>query len=273
MTEESLWTDSLKKAPGHSRSYINLANGYLSQDNLQKAFEFYWLSLDKYSPNPKKTKLIAYDSLGNIMSRSGNYRKALVFYDQALALSQKSAYGDQVASVLSRKADTLWISGQKQEALKVILGLTQTKPDKGVYLQQHGEMLIALNRVEEGIAILKRVFAHSDMKNEEYRKTLLNFALIYAKMDLMDKSFFYIHLANTLGVPIVPSSLCVIEISLLSGKQAEADQAMHALLAQITWPELISVLNEQPLNIPSKILNYPLLRQYATDWIAHQREK
>ncbi|MCW5198151.1 tetratricopeptide repeat protein [Desulfobulbus sp. F4] len=273
MTEQSLWTDSLEKAPGHSRSYINLAHGYLSQNNLQKAFELYWLSLDKYAPNPQKARLLAYDSLGSVMFRSGNYRKALIFYDQALAIPHEKVYGDQIAGVLSRKADTLWISGQKHEALNVITGLAQAKPNKGVYLQQYGEMLIALNHVEEGAAVLQRVFAHSDMKTEEYRKTLLNCALVYARMRFIDKSSFYIHLADMLGVPVVPSSLYVIEISLLAGKPAKADQAMQAMLSQITWPELIAILNEQSPDIPSKALNYPLLRQYAVEWLAAQRKK
>jgi tetratricopeptide (TPR) repeat protein len=273
MTEQSLWIDSLKKAPGHSRSYINVANDYMSQNNLQKAFELYWLSLDKYSPNPQKSRLIAYDSLGNIMFRSGNYAKALSFYEQALACSQEKNYGDQIAGVLSRKADTLWISGRKQEALKVISGLTQAKPDKGVYLQQHGEMLIALNQAEEGAVVLQRVFAHSDMKAEEYCKTLLNFAIIYAMTGFTDKSSFYIHLADMIGVPLVPRSLHVIEISLLTGKQIEADHTMATLLEQITWSELIAILNEQPPNIPSKAINYPMLRQYAADWITRQRKQ
>ncbi len=272
MTEQSLWTDSLKKAPNHSRSYINLAHGYLSKDNLKKAFELYWLSLDKYAPNPHKARLMAYDSLGSIMFRSGNYRKALTFYNQALEIPHEKKYGDKIAGVLSRKSDTLWISKQKQEALKIISGLTQTKPDKGIYLQQHGEMLLSLNRVEEGIAILQRVFAHSDMQAEEYCKTLLNFALVYARIGFFEKSSFYRHLADSLGVPVVPASIYVIEISLLTGKQAEADQAMRTILSRITWPELIAILNEQSSDIPSKALNYPLLQQYAADWIARQRE-
>ncbi|MCI5137415.1 MAG: hypothetical protein D3922_03155, partial [Candidatus Electrothrix sp. AR1] len=45
MTEQTLWTDALKKAPGHTRPYINLAYNYLSQNNLKKAFEYYWMSL------------------------------------------------------------------------------------------------------------------------------------------------------------------------------------------------------------------------------------
>ncbi len=272
MTEQSLWTDSLEKAPGHSRSYINLAHGYLSQDNLKKAFELYWLSLDKYSPNPQKTRLIAYDSLGNIMFRSGNYGKALTFYDQALAVPHEKVYGEQVAGVLSRKADTLWITGQKQEALEVMAGLTQVKSEKGVYIQQYGEMLIALKRVKEGVAVLQQVFAHSDMKSEEYRKTLLNFALVYARMGVMDKSSLYMHLAEILGVPVVPGLLCFIETSLLAGNPVKADQAIQNILSQITWPELIKILNEQSSDIPSKALNYSLLRQYANDWLAEQKK-
>jgi hypothetical protein len=52
LTEESLWKDSLRKAPNTSRSYINLAHTYQNQGRLDIAFELNQLALRKYSPTP-----------------------------------------------------------------------------------------------------------------------------------------------------------------------------------------------------------------------------
>jgi tetratricopeptide (TPR) repeat protein len=271
-TEQSLWADAWAKAPQSAGPYINLGQYYRSVNNLQKSFELNFLSLDKYAATPWKSRVWAYNAMAHIMTLTENYRKTLELYDKALAASRDKPYGNYNAPILAEKAWILWRTKQKEQAVQIMAELVEARSENGGYLQQHGEMLIALNRVEEGAAVLQRVFAHSDMKTEEYRKTLLNFALIYARMGFMDKSSFYIHLADMLGVPVVPRSLCVIEISLLTDRQAEADQAMQAILSKITWPELITILYEQAPNIPSKAINYPLLRQYAADWIARQRE-
>lgn len=91
--------------------------------------------------------------------------------------------------------------------------LTLENPEQGKYLQQYGEMLISLGRVTKGITILQRALAHSDILSQEYRKTLLDLALVYARLGLTEKSTFYMRLADMLEVPVVPSSLCFIEAS------------------------------------------------------------
>ncbi len=273
LTELNLWTDSLEKAPRHSRSYVNLAHNYLyKENNLKKAFELNFLSLDKDAPNPWKARLAAYSTMGYIMFRLGNHKAALKFYNQALVVSEDKPYGDLTTGVLSDKAATLWNSGQKEQALMLATDIAQAKPEKGAYLQQHGEMLVGMNHVAEGMAVLRRVFAHSDMMSEEYRKTLLDFSLVYARLGSMQKSALYARMADMLDVPVVPSSLCFIEASLLAGKSEKADQAMRLMLSKITWSELIEILEENSPDTPVLPLNYPLLRQYAAGWIARQRE-
>ncbi|MCI5141218.1 MAG: hypothetical protein D3909_05730, partial [Candidatus Electrothrix sp. ATG1] len=119
-TEQSLWTDALKKAPQSSGPYINLGLYYLLQtNNLQKAFELHFLSLDKKSATPWKTKLWAYQNMGYIMKRQGRYDKALQFYDQALAQSQYKPYGNNNRAIQAEKAQVLWKTGQQEPAMRI----------------------------------------------------------------------------------------------------------------------------------------------------------
>ncbi|MCI5123455.1 MAG: hypothetical protein D3925_03010, partial [Candidatus Electrothrix sp. AR5] len=164
----------------------------------------------------------------------------------------------------------LWWTGQKKQAMVIMDELTDANPTRGKYFQQYGEMLISEGQDGDGIAILQHALDSSDMLSDEYRKTLLDFALVYARSGLTEKSAFYMRLADMLGVPIVPSSLCFIEASLLVERRDKAGQAMNFLLSKITWSELIEILEGTSPNPPSLPLDYALLRQYAADWITKQ---
>ncbi|CAK8713929.1 Tetratricopeptide repeat-containing protein [Candidatus Electrothrix laxa] len=271
LTKQSLWSDSLKKAPKSSGPYINLGHYYLFQENnLQKAFELNFLSLDKESATPWKTKFWAYNNMGYIMERGEKYNKALQFYDRALAVSKDTPYGKYNISTLAGKAQVLWKTGQKKQAMEIMNELTDADPTRGKYLQRYGEMLISENRVNEGITVLQSALSHSEMVSNEYSKSLLDFSLVYARSGFTKKSAFYMRLADILGVPVVPSSLCFIEASLLAERRDKADQAMNFLLSKITWAELVKILEGTSPNTPALPFDYPLLLDYAVEWIAEQ---
>ncbi|MDU9048189.1 MAG: hypothetical protein Q3M30_05030 [Candidatus Electrothrix sp. Rat3] len=268
LTEQSLWADSLKKAPNSTGPYINLGHYYLVQENnLQKAFRLSQLSLDKNSATPWKSRFWAYQNMGYIMKLIGNYDKALQFYDNALSESQDTPYGKYNAPLLSTKAQVLWLTGEKHESMEIMSELTVARPEQGKYLQQYGEMLIGMNRGDEGMAMLQQVLDGSNMMSKEYRKSLLDFALVYARLGFAEKSAFYINFAHDLGVPTVPSLLCLIEASILTEKEKQANDALTQLLSKITWAEFIGILEEKSTDTPILPLNYPLIREYSKKWL------
>ncbi|MCI5141260.1 MAG: hypothetical protein D3909_05940 [Candidatus Electrothrix sp. ATG1] len=130
-----------------------------------------------------------------------------------------------------------------------------------------------MNRVDEGMTILQQVLDDSDMMSKEYRKALLDLALVYARLGHTEKSAFYIRLAKQLGVSVVPSSLCFIEASLLAGEREKADKAMHHLLSQITWVELITILEKTSPNTPGLPLNYSRLLKFTKKWLTQQQKQ
>ncbi|MCW5202179.1 tetratricopeptide repeat protein [Desulfobulbus sp. US4] len=268
LTEQSLWADSLNKAPNSTGPYINLGLYYLVQENnLQKAFRLQQLSLKKHSATPWKSRFWAYNNMAYIMKLIGNYDKALQFYDHALSESKDTPYGTYNAPLLSTKAQVLWLTGEKREAMEIMSGLTVAKPEQGKYLQQYGEMLIGMSRADEGITMLQQVLADSNIKSKEYRKSLLDFALVYARLGFAEKSFFYINFAHDLGVPTVPSLLCFVEASILAKEEDKADNAITQLLLEITWAEFIAILEKKSTNTPVLPLNYPLIREYSKNWL------
>lgn len=270
LTERSLWTDSLTKAPESARSYINLAHGYLFQDkNYKKAFELNYLSLDKQSPTPWKDRLRAYNSMAIIMTRVGNYEQALLFYDKALNFAKKDS--TLKSEVLFQRVKTQWLYGQTDPALNGMAKLIDTWPNKGNFLQLYGEMLVTAGRTTEGLVILKKALANSSVQSLEYKLTLLDLSLVYGKLDSPQKSNFFLAFARKLDAPLIPSALCQLENSLRAEQTASADHAWEILLSQLSWPSLIAILEETYPERPTLPLNYSLLQQYATDWLAARK--
>lgn len=270
-TERSLWTDSLAKAPNTTRSYINLAHGYLFQDkNYKKAFELNYLSLDKYSPTPWKDRLRANNNMAFIMTSVGNYKEALNFYDKALEFAKQSSSNSMKHEIIYNKTKTLWLMGKPKEALENITPLILAKPNNGKFLQRYGELLIATGEPEKGIVSLQKALKELSPQSFEYKMTLLNFSLFYSHQNSMTKAVLYDRLAQRLNAPPIPTLLCIIETSLYLNNTNRADTALKILLSQLTWPELMGILQNTSPNRPTLPLDTGKLFTYVNTWLTAQ---
>lgn len=272
-TEESLWRDSLAKAPDSVRSYINLGHVYLFEKiDLKKAFELNYLSLDKQSPTPWKDRLRAYNNMAYIMNRIGNYQKALQLLDAAQLAAMNHNKSNLFAMVSLYKAQTLWLVGNTQEAMECMAELVAQHPDNPKFLLNYGEMLIADNQISRGINLLHKTLQNSSSDKKPYKMALLDLSLAYEKMGQLEKSLFFSRFALKLQPPPIPTALCILEHNLRQKKFDKADHTFKVLLAQATWPELMVILNKKPLDFPIFPLDYALIREYAHSWIDKQKE-
>ena len=273
-TEKSLWTDSLEKAPLTARSYINLAHGYLFDDkNYQKAFELNYLSLDKYAPNPWKARLPAYNNMATIMVRINNFEQAMIFYNKALSASAEHPDSPSRSEVIFDKGRLQWITGQDDMALQTLAQLTDAWPYNGTYQQFYGDLLMAADRTDEAIPFLQQTLKFSKMSSPEYQMAILDLSLLYARVGIPQKAKFYGRLAQQIQVPLVPAALCLLENSILLEQPEKAEYAMKKLLSQLTWPAFMAALTTRTPDSPTLPLNYPMLRQYALNWITEQQQQ
>jgi tetratricopeptide (TPR) repeat protein len=280
LTERTLWADSLKKAPQAARSYINLAHGYLFQDkNYKKAFELNFLSLEKYSPTPWKDKLRAYNNLAYIMTQVGNYKEAFTFYDKALAASQATPDSSLHLNLIFQKAKVQRFAGQTAPAMAAINKLVQAKPTAGNYQQMYGELLILSGQEIDGIGALRQALLYATPQSLEYKTTLLDLALVFTRQNVPgvpytpNKAEVYINFAQRLNSPFIATALCVMEYSIRTKQTPRAERALRALLSQLSLPQLVAIVEERSPDRPTLPLDYPLLRQYLSDWLASQEEK
>jgi tetratricopeptide (TPR) repeat protein len=269
-TDTTLWTDSLIKAPQSARSYINLAYNLQYEGSYQRAFELYHLSLNKYSPTPWKDRVRAYNGMADIMRRTGNYEQTLSFLNQALAAS-KDKTGILLSATLFRKSQVLWLNGQKEQAIKTVAELVNNHRENGKHLQFYGELLLAVDKKQQGIKILRKALAASDFQSSEYRMALLNLALAYTKLGSYDKVAFYIQLAKELDAPEVPTLLCLLEYYIHTDKVTQAEYTFDQLLGELTWTELMTILERTHPDYSALPLSYSRVRQYTSEWLANRQ--
>lgn len=266
-TENSLWKDALAKAPGNARPYINLAFDYQHAGLPVRAFELCSLSLDKFSPTPWKNKLRAYNSMGNIMARTGNHKKAILFFDQVIALAETHKNDTFRSEAIFNKIKSQWLSGNKDDAVETMTGLIEKYPNDGRFQLLYGEMLIALDRMADGLPALGRALSSLNTKESEYSVALLNLSLVYGRLGNAGKSTFFLNSARHFDAPVPLTNLCLLESSIRAAETVKADYAFQALLAQFSWVELMAQLNERSTERLTLPLSYPLLREYVSTWL------
>ena len=266
-TEETLWSDALAKSPGNARPYINLAFYYKNVGLLQKAFELCSLSLDKYSPTPWKNKLRAYNNMGDIMARTGNHNKAIFFFDQAMALAEAHKNDTFKSEAIFNMVKSQWLSGNQVSAIETITGLVEKFPGEGRFQLLYGEMLIALDRKEDGLVALGSAFSSLNKKEGEYPVALLDLSLVYGRLGNTEKASFFLNAAKHFDAPVPLTNICHLEYSIRSVQPVKAELAFQSLLSQFSWVELMAQLNEKSTEQLTLPLSYPLLREYVSSWI------
>ena len=272
LTEKSLWQDSLNKAPGDVRSYINLAHVYLFEEkNYKKAFELNYLSLEKHSATTWKDRLRAYNNMAYIMKLIGNYQKALTFYDRALLAAMEHQDSNLYAIVALSQARLQWFLGKREEAVKTLTELIDSHENQAKLYLYHGEMLIVSGKLLPGIASLHKTLKNASQQSDEYLMALLDLSLAFGRLGSTQKSAFFTRLAQTLGSSPVPTALCFLEHNLRQNRPEKANQAIHVLLSQLSWTKFLSIVNRKSPDYATYPLDYERMNEFVNNWVKLQK--
>lgn len=260
-SEISLWADSLEKAPNSARSYINMAYQYSLAGNDRKVFELAYLSLDKQSPTPWKDRMRAYNIMGNVMMNIGNYEKAISFYGQALSFS------DDNADILDNRSKAQWFAGKSSEALQDLSTILKNDSSNIVGLRLYGEILVALNKFEEGTEVFRQILRKTPINSKDRAVIYLDLALIKSKQGSFDTAAFFINNAQAHGASPLFVSLCRLDNNIRFGEHEKADKNIRQILTHITWPGLRAILLQKPKSRTTLPISYSLLLEYTNNWI------
>jgi protein O-mannosyl-transferase len=161
-TQQSLWEDSLAKAPGQSRSYINLAVAYQKQGKNDEAFKLCRQSLGKISPTPAKDRMRAYNNMGNIVMDKGEYGEAIGYYRQALNEKENPA-----SRYFLHKA--LLANGQIDDAENELEALMRDNPSDTHLMTSMAIILTVKHEFPQAITLLKMAMKNASNSMYEQR--------------------------------------------------------------------------------------------------------
>ena len=147
-TEESLWTDAMKKAPNNPRPYQNIAHIYKALGYYDKSLSLYRksISLPEIS-NVSKSKSI--NNIGNIYNQLNQKNIALSYYRRALNVDS----GNRLAQI--NLTSVLINYGEYEEAMKLADDLMEKDPSDIRHINFKGFLLFKTKRLKEAIDSFK----------------------------------------------------------------------------------------------------------------------
>lgn len=152
-SEQSLWEDSLTKAPGQARPYINLAHIYRNMGKKDEAFALSRQSLDKVSSAAAKDRMRGYAGMAEVELSRGNIAEAVEYYRQALTYYDEETLRYRFHLILAE-------SGQPEAAIGQLETLRAKHPKDGhlalrmgILLSGIGDYAQAKTTMEQAIAL------------------------------------------------------------------------------------------------------------------------
>jgi Tfp pilus assembly protein PilF len=167
-TDRGLWEDALQKAPQYKRPYQQLATYYQKQGQFDKAIELLVQSKDLTDENPRVSRMVYYNNMGNILIQKGNYDKAIVHLEKLLAdvPEHRIGRGNMIVALMK--------SQQWSQASDHIDYLLKKRYNNYKYPNLKGVILVQLNQLPEA----QRYFRQALDMAPLVRDNLVNFCAI-----------------------------------------------------------------------------------------------
>jgi tetratricopeptide (TPR) repeat protein len=230
-TEQSLWEDSLAKAPGQSRPYINLAVTYQKMGRNDEAFALCQQSLSKDSPTPAKDRMRAYNNMGNITMDRGAYAEATNFYRQALQANENPP-----SRYFIHKA--LLADGQTNEAQEELAALMRDNPGDNELMTSMAIMLATRQEFTQALTMLRSTLDNAEGNRYLQGTALMCIGSILSRLGDHKGAEQHFREALSHAEPLIPL-LCVTGNHLRQGNKTAAVAQLKELHKHFTTETLV----------------------------------
>jgi tetratricopeptide (TPR) repeat protein len=211
-TEQSLWTDAQRKAPGRARPVFNLAKEFERRGDLEQAMLLYQKSMLLQSPRLNQFDIMALTNIGTIFYKSGQNDKAISYYRKALELlpeKPKSRYNLALAYTKD---------GQFEQAEMHLKWLLEEIPAHEPALDLMGLILLKQNRFEESLSFSQRLLR----LKPNHRSPNLQIGMAYTHLNMMAKGEWFLNRAHRIDPENLVVLLCMLDNQLASGDSDNA---------------------------------------------------
>jgi tetratricopeptide (TPR) repeat protein len=260
-TEESLWQDTMKKAPNSARPLAVLALKLAwgpnpSEAKYRKALELIERSI---SMQMRRTGLIPHQlgNMASIYSKLGEHNKAIAYYKRALA------FGPTDESIRYNFCKTLIMTGnfsQAKDELNIILGKGLIHVD---YFNMLGFIYLWTGQPENALPTIQKALHYASGRPD----ILLTIGKCYSLLGSYNKAKWYLSRARKNGRDDTIVSLCIIENALRKGAIDEAKKELQQSIMRFPLTYFL-----QPLHAPSeeRFREVPLANEILTPFIQSQ---
>lgn len=217
------WENTLVKAPKTARPYLQLAAYHEAHHNLSLAFKLYKHSLSLYDPAPKRARAIALTNMGTLLRTWQQTGPAIEHFERALEIfpEHEIARYNLIASLISE--------GKYAQALPHTQILLEQNPSHPYYLNVAGLIRLQMGFPQEALALLEQSIA----QKPDDVNTLLNLGVTLIRLGHMAEATITLENAKRLDPKNIKPRLCLIDLSLRSGRQSAADDYVRELIYQI----------------------------------------
>lgn len=136
----SLWADTIRKAPDNSIVHNDMGAAYIDQNKLDKAIQEFKTALQI---NPKNS--MAHHNLGFVYYKQGRFDEAIIEYSSALKLKPNSSL------IHNNLGNTYYVQGRFEEALQEYLKAAAMAPNDPNPHTNIGNIYLGQGRLEEAL--------------------------------------------------------------------------------------------------------------------------
>jgi tetratricopeptide (TPR) repeat protein len=252
-TEQTLWTDALRKAPGSSRPYFRLAEYYSKQGRLDESIALLKKGFSLRHQMPKQAEVIFYNNMGNTYRKKHEYEKAIQYLKQALEIVPND-------TIVRKNMALVFIDSQRWlEAAEHIDILIKKRYNSEVYLNLKALILIKQNKLEEAIPYL----ADALRLAPNSRETLLYAGVTQSLLGRYEKADWFLKRAHSIYPKDPLILVCLADNSLRARKNEAADSYLDSLLTVMDEKKLLDFLKKQSNDNRSLPLSYNDLMSFV----------
>lgn len=247
-SEESLWLDALSKAPNSARPIANLAlklawGPDTNEAKLRKALELTEHTLSMRMAR-KRLDAAQLANMGAILTKLGEYEKAINYFDQSLELSPEAA------STRYNLCKTLIMTGDFSRARDELLFILDKGWVHADYFNMLGFIYLWTGDPGKALPVLQQAIRYAPGRPD----VLLTLGKCFSMLEEYKKANWFYHQARKRGEGGAVLSLCLIENNLkanwLSKSRQELERSMHLFSLNYFLNPLQAPDNERFRSVP-----------------------
>lgn len=253
-TEQTLWEDTLKKAPKSARAAHNLGRWYRQHGQLDEALDLFMHAeqVADYSAKPNYTKANALNGQGTIFYYTDGPERAIKAFRAALTADPSFEASQKNLAV------TLLKSNQWPEALQETTKLTNNYPNIAEYLYFHAIALLRNDQTESSLVFLET----ARRANPEDKNLLLADAAAHKILKQFQKAKSFLYEYDKIDPGKLSVGLTLLEISIIEQDNDTTATMVRLIQQKYTTEELAKTTSgNQFIPLYSKDIIATILKQ------------